>query len=367
MDLYNVSQMQKRYRGILVGCAIGDILGKPVEGWKRKQIQKYLGKITKPIPPFGVYNAKSGSLRTKDEFGPLKYYSLELGLGDYTDDTILTLALAESIAACRGIDLEDVARRQVREYEIRIQPDGSVFGGFGGSTREAFKRLLEGVPYTESAVSYGPGNGPAMKMAPVGMYMHATYKYIAGLKAAEAIGKITHLDPRSIISGVVQAAAVDQLLNNIDSEYFIQVCIDICGGDFRTYSFEKPLEEGMAHLDKGSLKERLEWIRDHHDLSAEEAHNVLKSNSLVFSSYPFALFVFQKYWNDPLEGLIETVNFGGDCNTTGAIYGALAGAVHGIDIFPENWVSEITNLERIIAAADGIYNLRKWQTGLPLV
>ena len=68
--------------------------------------------------------------------------------------------------------------------------------------------------------------------------------------------------------------------------------------------------------------------------------------------------MFQKYWNNPIEGLIETVNWGGDADTTGAIYGALCGAKHGM-IFPEKWIKETKNLEPLIKAAEGIYDLGK--------
>jgi hypothetical protein len=40
-----------RYRAVLIGTAIGDTLGMPVEGWKKEQIHKYVGRITKPIAP----------------------------------------------------------------------------------------------------------------------------------------------------------------------------------------------------------------------------------------------------------------------------------------------------------------------------
>ena len=85
--------MKLKYQATLVGCGYGDTLGMSVEGWKIAQIQKYVGKVTEPITPVLVKDA-SGKILEEDEFGKLKYYTRDLKKGDYTDDTILTVAIA---------------------------------------------------------------------------------------------------------------------------------------------------------------------------------------------------------------------------------------------------------------------------------
>ncbi|HII15195.1 MAG TPA: hypothetical protein HA362_02685 [Nanoarchaeota archaeon] len=334
----------EKYTATLLGCAIGDTLGRPVEPWKREQIRKYIGRITKPIDAVIVMDAKGNIIR-EDEFGKLKCYNLGSKAGQWTDDTILTLALAESIAEKQGIDLEDIAKKQLREYETRIQPDGKVLGGFGGTTRDAFKNLQKGISCLQSGVIGGPGNAPCMKMSPVGIYMHATGRYEEGLKAAELIGRITHLDPRSVASGVVQAHAVYALLNGIGRGEFVASFVEACN------RHEKPATAEFAMHKGGSLLSRLEWIRDNMEAEPETAFRKLGSSSLVYSSYPFALFMFQKYWNSPVEGLLETVNYGGDCDTTGAMYGTLCGAKNGM-IFPEEWAKVVEGLDRIKSTAN---------------
>src|SRR3989344_7353833 len=107
--------MRERYQATLVGCALGDSLGMPVEAWKPEQIKKYFGEITGLRDPLVVLD-NTGSPLTKDEFGKLKYWNKDLKKGQYTDDTILTLAIAESIAANKGVVLEDIAARQVAAY-----------------------------------------------------------------------------------------------------------------------------------------------------------------------------------------------------------------------------------------------------------
>jgi ADP-ribosyl-[dinitrogen reductase] hydrolase len=338
----------ENYKATLLGCAIGDTLGMPVEGWKRQQIAKHVGRITEPMEPFTIHDS-SGRTLEGDEFGKLKYYSLGLKKGDYTDDTILTLAIAESIAGKCGLNLEDAARLHLAEYESRVLPDGTVKGGFGWITIQAFKKLQNGISPLESGViSKNPGNAPAMKMAPVGMYMAATGFYGRGIQFAEDVSRMTHLDSRSVAGGVVQAHAVFSVLDGCSREEFAESLPVAASNIEREY----PAAPG------GTLVSRLEWIRDNMYADSEDAFNALGNKSNVLQSYPFALFMFQKYWDSPLEGLLETVNYGGDCDTTGAMYGTLAGAKNGI-FFPTAWVDALSGKERIIAAAEEIYELRK--------
>ena len=78
---------QEKYQGTLLGCAIGDTLGMPVEVWKREQIKKYWGRIVEPVEPKIIYDSNSKEV-VEDEFGRLKYWFRGLSKGDYTDDQI---------------------------------------------------------------------------------------------------------------------------------------------------------------------------------------------------------------------------------------------------------------------------------------
>src|SRR3989344_502526 len=334
--------MREKYRATLIGTAIGDTLGMPVVGWTREQIKRYVGKITEPINhPVLTVN--------KDEYGPLKHYGRGLEKGQYSDDTILTLALAESIVAKKGLDLHDIALGQLYEYTSRKGQEYD--GGFGGTTREAFGRLLEGVSPLDSGVIGGPGNAPAMKMSPAGLFIEASQSAF-GIIMAKQIGKITHLDPRSQASGAVQAIATHLLLTDIPRNSFLKQVL------IASEAQEEPLTEQFTWHKSGNLTSRIKWVVENKDANEEEAYNHLGCSSVVYKSYPFALFMFQKYWDNPIEGLIETVNFGGDCDTTGAMVGALIGAKNGM-IFPTEWLDVLQGKERLIAAADGIFALRK--------
>jgi ADP-ribosyl-[dinitrogen reductase] hydrolase len=340
--------IKDKYIATLVGTAIGDTLGMPVESWKPGQIKKYIGKVTEPMAPIIVKDSQ-GNIVNEDEFGKLRSFGRNLKKGDITDDTILTLAVASSISECGFVDLDDLARKHIAAYDDCLSSGKSTFGR---TTREAIENMKNGAKPWKSGIIGGPGNAPAMKMAPLGLYMHATGGYEAGLRQAESIGRLTHLDPRSVASGVVQAHAIYSLLEGISRDDFVESAYKVCKGH------EKPLTSEFRAQGAGTLASKLEWIAKNRDARVEEAYNHIKCSDLVTESYPFALFMFQKYWDNPIEGLIETVNYGGDADTTGAMFGALAGARHGM-VFPEEWINETQGIERLIKAAKSIYEIGK--------
>jgi len=172
------------------------------------------------------------------------------------------------------------------------------------------------------------------------------------LKSAGLIGKITHLDPRSVVSGIVQAHAICQVLQGVSREGFIKSLIKVGKRFEKTVTSEFPLH------DKGSLISKLEWIDHNKYTTCDIAYQTLGCSSVVMQSYPFALFMFQKFWDKPFSGLIETINYGGDCDTTGAICGALYGAKNGM-IFPDFWIDALDNLEKLKTIGEELYGLQK--------
>jgi ADP-ribosyl-[dinitrogen reductase] hydrolase len=343
--------MKERYRATLIGCALGDSLGMAVEGWKKEQIQKYVGRIEDLIDPVVIKNSDD-TLKTQDEFGKLKSWTKNLKKGEYTDDTLLTLAIAGSIAQKGTLDFDDITQKQIETYNSCIQPDGSVKGAYGKTTMDAFERIKLGISPNESGLLPGLGTGPCMKVSPISLYWHANGNFDESLDIARKIGYSTHLDERSVTAGIMQVSAIYVLLNNWSKKDFLNN-LTLTG-----LGMEKELRPGSVLKDKGNLTSKLIWICKNQDMPDHLAHDYLGSSSLAIEAYPFTLFMFQKYWDKPLEGLIETVNYGGDCDTTGAMYGALAGAKNGM-IFPEKWLNQLQNKEKIIDLADQIYSLKK--------
>jgi ADP-ribosylglycohydrolase len=342
--------LEDRYIATPVGGAVGDTTGLGVECWKREQIRKYAGRITGPADPPQVPKINGRWIR-HDEYGRVLTRPLEEGIhrGQVSDDTLTQLPIAESIAELKVLNLDDCARRQIEFYQALA---GQPFdGGYGRTTRVGFDNIIRGISIRKSGVFGGPGNGPPMKTGVIGLYMHATGQYMDGLQFAAEISRLTHLDPRSIAGGVAQAWAVYTLLSGVDRSEFVEQLIDI------TSPYDAHIPYQCSHKDKGNLTKKLEWVAAHADVEPQVAYTTLRNSSHVMQSYPFTIFMFTKYWDSPLEGLLETINWGGDTDTNGSIYGTLCGAKNGM-IFPSDWLEGLEHKDRLIAAGRGIYTLR---------
>jgi len=132
----------ERYRGAMLGLAVGDALGTTLEF----------------SPP--------GSFTPIDDIiggGPFR-----LAPGAWTDDTSMALCLAESLSECGGFDAADQMRRYVRWYrEGHMSSTGGCFD-IGNTTRAALQRFEDtGDPWCGSKDPRTAGNGSIMRLAPV--------------------------------------------------------------------------------------------------------------------------------------------------------------------------------------------------------
>src|ERR1700722_7870979 len=132
---------------VLLGTAIGDALGMPFEGLK---------------PEHPSLQAWDGKTFLPSRERPPTYYGshLSINAGQYTDDTQMTLMVAQSLLEKKGFDPDDLARCYV---------DWIASGrarGFGRTTQLAIQALQEGKHWSESGVPGSFGNGTAMRAAP---------------------------------------------------------------------------------------------------------------------------------------------------------------------------------------------------------
>ncbi len=138
-----------RFRGSLLGLAVGDALGAPVEFEPRGS-----------FPPITGYRGG----------GPFN-----LGAGDWTDDTSLTLCLAESLVERRGFDPRDQVERYVRWWrEGHMSCTGNCFD-IGNTTKWSLQRFIDtGDPYSGPTDPGKASNGSLMRLAPVPLFFHAS-------------------------------------------------------------------------------------------------------------------------------------------------------------------------------------------------
>ncbi len=176
--------LKSRFLGCLVGCAVGDALGAPFEGYWEHQLPR-----------------RKALLRG---FAEVEGYPR----GQYTDDTQLTLATIESIIRQGELVPADIAR------SIAALWKNHTVVGPGGSCTFAANAFLKTRDWTTCGAPVGQaGNGTAMRTAALGLYFLRDPERLPATVAD--VARITHKDPRSLAGGVVIAKAA-QLLATLD-------------------------------------------------------------------------------------------------------------------------------------------------------
>ncbi|MFP3913623.1 MAG: ADP-ribosylglycohydrolase family protein [Actinomycetota bacterium] len=298
--------MKDRYRGAMVGTAIGDALGAPVEG--QPTTRSYVDSLDRELP----------------------------GL-TYTDDTAMTIGVAESLLESGGFDGHHLAHTFARHYAA--EP----WRGYGASPPEIFGKLERGVPWNEAAATlFGGsgsfGNGAAMRVAPVALFAHPDTHTVASLARQTAI--VTHTHPEGGDGAVCQAVAVDRLL----------------GRDLQAPLGPVDLiQEIQPYLTTAVFQERLTYLAASTGHGGPlEAARVLGSGISAPTSVPTALACVLAYPRSFPDAVKAAISLGGDTDTIAAMTGALSGAYLGMNAVPAAW-RRVEGHDLLIDLADRLY------------
>jgi ADP-ribosylglycohydrolase len=269
-------------------------------------------------------------------------------MGTITDDTQLTMVVAEALVEGRGsIDPEAFVARL-----IRWLPEGR---GVGHATGTAVERLTAGVPWWAAGTA-SAGNGAAMRTAPVGI----AHRSRLGRLRDECIvsSAITHRDATAILASVAQATCVAWCLRNPGVEPVSGGMLDEMHAVIGTLP-DPPVAERHESR-RGELVrlgDRLRELPDllHHDIDDVVDH--FWNGAYVIESFPVALWAFLAHWDDPEELLIATASTGHDSDTIAAMAGSLAGALHGTAWIPPRWLDQLEYRDELVRLADSLVAL----------
>lgn len=297
-----------RQRGALIGLAVGDALGAAVE-------------FKQPGTFESVTGYRAG--------GP---HGLEPG--EWTDDTSMGLALADSIGEV-GWDLNDQARRYCDWWrQGKYSVNGRCFD-IGMTVQSALFRFSENGDARTSgdAAERSSGNGSIMRLAPVPIrYADLFPENIQDLaRLAAESGLPTHASPQCQSACRYCSVLLAGLINGRDRE-------EVLASDWEpTAKLQKtgPFHATIAEIAAGSFRQK--------------QPPQIQGSGYVVRSLEAALWAFHDA-KDFEEAVLRAVNLGDDADTTGAVCGQFAGAYWGETGIKQEWLRGLAKIDMIEAA-----------------
>jgi len=292
-----------RFRGCLLGLAVGDAVGTTVE--------------FSPRGSFAPLTDMVGG-------GPF-----QLEPGQWTDDTSMALCLATSLIERQGFDPVDQMNRYCNWSEFGyLSSNGRCFD-IGNTVSAALSRYqTTGDPFSGSTDPYSAGNGSLMRLAPVPMFYHPDRAHIRHYSGESS--RTTH---------------------------GARECIDACRlfGEMLTRAFDgAPKAEILCPQDTAELlSAAIQAIA--RGAYRHKAADDISGSGYVVHCLEAALWCFVNT-DSFAAAVLQAANLGQDADTTAAVCGQIAGAHYGESGIPANWLERLTMREEIASLADRLYS-----------
>ncbi len=321
-----------KFKGALLGLAIGDTLGNPFNGELRKDI---LSKFER----FETFINKNKRKMFKS----------------YADNTQLAIHVAEALIQGKGFNINILIRELIKWLDD--PPLGDAF-----TCISSISKLKKNVPWKEISMKSG-GSGTLARTTPLALFYNNNLETLQ--EVAELTSLITHTHLGASGSAVVLARSIAYLINHQpNDEFFLNDFMDQL--IISLSNSQKP--EWDVIIDK------LHILSRKFDLSAESG--LIKFSQIgVEPSYyiehyfgkafihPYALstlictlFLFIKQL-DSFEEYIYTISTAGGGATAAAVGGAMAGAFHGYSNIPTKLTKIVKDSKYILNVAERLYDI----------
>lgn len=310
--------LQDKFRGAILGCFLGDAFGSGFEGMNPEKVRFHMGNLDSPS---GCRSVSKNILRR------------------YTDDTDMTLALAESIIQSGKVNPEDIAKQFCLTCDLTR--------GYAIGTIKAVLALRAGMKWYEVGrivfENGSFGNGAAMRVSPVGLFYHHD---LEGLRmAAMEQANITHVHPLGQWGAVMQAHSVGLAVSQnpkgpFKKEQFIS--------DLREILWAGPIEYMRA------LNKIEEMVALGKKLEALQVVRSLGNGVEAHFSVPSACYIAITYSPDFSDAIRAAISLGGDTDTIAGMVGAIVGAHIGEKGLPVEWIEQLEDGPRGRSFAKGL-------------
>ncbi|MBI5575041.1 MAG: ADP-ribosylglycohydrolase family protein [Deltaproteobacteria bacterium] len=319
-----------RFRGALLGAAIGEAVGGPAQGLSPRDVAELYGRI--------------------EGYAPLRNHAKEANSDAPAPSLLL---LARSLLRRGRVDPEEIAGLF---SSSPARPRSAADAEFAANLSD------RGYPWFEAG-SGAAESIPAARIAPVALSRAADFRRMK--LEAGIVASVTHPHPAAIAGAVAQAAAVARVLHtpggSLDVLGFargISPCITGIEPDRSPRSRQS--RQAPTLLRKLGTELAALLLRR---AEIEEIQESIGNGTAVHEGLPFAWACFLRTPEDFRETVLSAANLGNDAEGTSSMAGCLCGAYVGESAIPDRLLSGFPWREEIVDAADGLLSLARGESG----
>lgn len=312
MDTFRHFIYKDQVIGGLVGNAVGDALGLPVEFKSREEL--------KADPVFEMQG-----------FG-----SHLVSPGTWSTNTSMVIALMESIRECGKVNQSDILHKLSRWLYLGDYTIGSEIINSNTTVTLSIDRFKKGYTPDEcgDAFEFASDNGALTRILPIAFLC---YNYNIQSKhrydLVKRVTRLTHATEKCILANMIfvnyacyllegcYPAVALQKIQKEDYSFFSEACVD---------SFSRILKMNLTELPEEEIQ----------------------SNSDVIESLEATIWSLVTTRNFE-QAVIKAVNLGHDTDTIGALTGGLAGLYYGMQGIPKRWLDKLKKLPELETIAEG--------------
>ena len=324
---------EAKYTGCMVGLAVGDALGYPAEFRRREQILRGFGP--RGIEDFvGIFDERFSGVG-----GPM-ILGTRHPPGTYTDDTQMTLAVAQGLLEAGPEAPLDDLMGAVARFFVNWSKSPTNDRAPGGTCMTGCGNLERGVPWREAGVASSKGCGSAMRVAPIGLVYQADHDRL--LEVARASSILTHGHDAGVEGAAAAALLVALALEGAEPEEMYRAVMEACGD--RSPDFAGCMEKLPSMLD----------VEPARALSSAGLGEAWVAEEAVAS----ALYCVWRHPDDFEAAVLEATNTDGDSDSIACIAGSIVGARLGLEAIPAKWRQGVEDSELLHRLGHQLFEAR---------
>jgi ADP-ribosylglycohydrolase len=309
------TSLEDKFKGCIVGAAIGDALGMPTEYLPREKLKEY-------------FNGKVRDFQKALPSTPCSH----LNPGQYTDDTQQLIVLAKSLIKNNGFNLKDFAK-DIGEWGYKCECQKGYDRFSGHTSRKAALALYSGQSLDESGMP-SDSCGAAMRIAPIGLFYSNDPRKLK--EFSRDASRITHNHKIAIDSAIFVSSVISNLINK-----------------------ENPInavEKALVGIDS-EFSEKIKYTLSKRYSNPEKVGEVIGVYEPAIETVPMAISCFVYSPEDYERTVINAANLvPGDTDSIACIAGAISGAYNGYGKIPSRFKEKIEDRKELEKIAEDLFN-----------